>query len=47
VLGPKIPEVNEYHKILAAELSKCVAGKQSPEEACNAIKKQTDNANDI
>ena len=47
VLGPKIPEVNEYHKILAAEVSKCVAGKQSPEEACNAIKKQTDNANDI
>ena len=47
VLGPKIPEVNEYHKILAAEVTKCVAGKQSPEEACKAIKKQTDNVNDI
>jgi multiple sugar transport system substrate-binding protein len=47
VLGPKIPEVNEYHKILAAEVTKCVAGKQSPEDACKAIKKQTDNVNDI
>jgi multiple sugar transport system substrate-binding protein len=47
VLGPKIPENNEYFKIIHAETQKCVAGKQSPEEACKAIKKQTDNANDI
>jgi len=47
VLGPKIPEVNEYHKILHAEVSKCVAGKQSPEDACKAMGKQTDNVHDI
>ena len=46
-LGPKIPENNEYFKIIAAEVTKCVAGKQSPEDACKAIKKQTDNVNDV
>ena len=46
VLGPKIPENNEYFKIIAAEVSKCVAGKQSPEDSCKSIKKQVDNLND-
>ena len=45
VLGPKIPEVNEYHKILATEVQRCVAGELSPEEACEAIREQTDEAN--
>ena len=45
MLGPKIPEVNEYHKILATEVQRCVAGELSPEEACEAIREQTDEAN--
>ena len=47
VLGPKIPEVNEYHKIVATESQKCLAGKQTAEQSCAAIKKQVDNLNDI
>ena len=47
VLGPKIPEVNEYHKIVATESQKCVAGKQSADDACKAIKKQVDTLHDI
>ena len=29
VLGPKIPQANEYHSILAAEVQKCCSGEQS------------------
>ena len=29
VLGPKIPEANEYHQILATEVQKCITGKES------------------
>jgi multiple sugar transport system substrate-binding protein len=47
VLGPKIPEANEYHQIIATESQKCLAGKQSAEEACKAIKPQVDDLNDI
>jgi multiple sugar transport system substrate-binding protein len=47
VLGPKIPEANEYHQIIATESQKCLAGKQSAEEACKAIKQQVDDLNDI
>lgn len=42
VLGPKIPEANEYFSIVAAETQKCVAGKQTPEQACRTIQKKTD-----
>ncbi|MFN0183658.1 MAG: extracellular solute-binding protein [Aquabacterium sp.] len=42
VLGPKIPKTNEYHVILLTEAQKCITGAQSPEEACQAIKAQTD-----
>ena len=43
VLGPKVPEANEYYSIMAAETQQCVAGQVSPEEACNNIKSQIDN----
>jgi multiple sugar transport system substrate-binding protein len=42
VLGPKIPEANEYHKIIATEVQNCVSGKSTAEEACQAIKQQVD-----
>jgi multiple sugar transport system substrate-binding protein len=42
VLGPKIPEANEYHKIVATEVQNCVSGKATAEEACQAIKQQVD-----
>jgi multiple sugar transport system substrate-binding protein len=42
VLGPKIPQANEYHSILAAELQKCLSNEQSPEEACKSIQTQLD-----
>lgn len=45
-LGPKIPEANEYHNIVAAESQNCISGRQSPEETCNNIKSQIDNLND-
>lgn len=38
VLGPKVPEANEYHNIVAAETQRCVSGDISPEEACKNIK---------
>ena len=42
VLGPKVPEANEYHTILAAETQRCLSEEISPEEACNNIKSQID-----
>lgn len=47
VLGPKIPEANEYHQIVAAECQKLVSGSQTAEEACNSIKQQLDSLHDI
>ena len=47
VLGPKIPEANEYHKIIASETQQCLSGKHTPEEACKRIKKQLDQLNDV
>jgi multiple sugar transport system substrate-binding protein len=47
VLGPKIPEVNEYHRILATEVQRCVSGSTTPPEACANIRSQVDNANGI
>lgn len=43
VLGPKVPEANEYHSILAAETQRCLSEQVTPEEACNNIKSQIDN----
>lgn len=47
VLGPKIPEANEYHNILATETQRCVAGELSAEEACESIKEQLDDLHDV
>jgi multiple sugar transport system substrate-binding protein len=47
VLGPKIPEANEYHKIVATETQRCVSGETSAEEACHSIKEQLDELNDV
>jgi multiple sugar transport system substrate-binding protein len=45
VLGPKIPEGNEYHTIVASEVQKCLSGSQSPEETCKALQTQLDELN--
>ncbi len=42
VLGPKIPQSNEYHSILAAEVQKCLSGELSPEDASKSIQTQLD-----
>lgn len=47
VLGPKIPEANEYHQIILTEVQRCVSGKQTAEEACLAIKEQVDDLHDL
>lgn len=47
VLGPKIPEANEYHKIIATEVQNCVSGKSTAEEACASIKEQVDDLHDL
>ncbi|MBB4302703.1 multiple sugar transport system substrate-binding protein [Rhodobium orientis] len=47
VLGPKIPEANEYHNIVAAESQNCLAGRTTPQEACATIKQQIDNLNGV
>ncbi len=45
VLGPKIPNGNEYHSILASEVQKCISGGQSPEEACKSLQTQLNELN--
>ena len=45
VLGPKIPNANEYHSILAAEVQKCLSNEQSPEDTCASIQTQLDDLN--
>jgi multiple sugar transport system substrate-binding protein len=47
VLGPKIPNANEYHQIILTEVQKCISGQQTAEEACQAIKEQTDDLNEV
>ena len=47
VLGPKIPEANEYHQIILTETQRCVSGQQSAEDACLAIKDQVDDMHDL
>lgn len=46
VLGPKIPEANEYHQIILDGVQKCISGKETAEEACQSIKEKTDDLND-
>jgi multiple sugar transport system substrate-binding protein len=45
VLGPKIPNGNEYHSILAAETQKCLSGGSTPEETCKSLQQQLDDLN--
>jgi multiple sugar transport system substrate-binding protein len=45
VLGPKIPNANEYHSILASEVQKCLSNEQTPEEACKSVQTQLDELN--
>ncbi len=47
VLGPKIPEANEYHKIVATEVQRCIAGETTAEEACEEIRSQLDDLNGV
>ena len=47
VLGPKIPEANEYHNIIATETQRCVSGQTGAKEACESIKQQLDDLHDI
>ncbi len=47
VLGPKIPNANEYYSILATEVQRCVAGEVSAEEACESIRYQLDDMHGI
>lgn len=42
VPGPKIPKWNEYSVLQCVECSKCVAGRQSPEDTAKILKKQLD-----
>jgi multiple sugar transport system substrate-binding protein len=46
VLGPKIPQANEYHSIVAAEVQKCLSNEQSAEETCKSLQSQLDELND-
>lgn len=45
VLGPKIPNANEYHSILAGEVQKCLSNSQSPEETCKSLQTQLNELN--
>jgi len=47
VLGPKIPEANEYHNIILTEVQRCVSGETAPDEACEEIRWQVDDLHDI
>jgi multiple sugar transport system substrate-binding protein len=46
VLGPKIPQSNEYYSILAGEVQKCCSGEQTAEETCKSVQTQLDELND-
>lgn len=46
VLGPKIPEANEYHSILASETQQMLSGQKSPADTAAALKEQLDFLND-
>ena len=47
VLGPKIPEANEYYNILLTEVQRCLSGDTEPEEACNELKVQLDDLHEV
>ena len=47
ILGPKIPTDNEYNTIVANEIQKMCAGKQSPAATARSIQHQTDAVNGV
>ena len=47
VLGPKIPQANEYYQIIATELQRCISGQTDPVQACEAIRSQVDDLHDL
>ena len=47
VLGPKIPQANEYHQIIATEVQRCISGQTDAAEACEAIRSQVDDLHDL
>lgn len=47
VLGPKIPEANEYHSIVANETQQMLSGVKSPADTAAALKDQLDFVNGI
>ena len=47
MLGPKIPEANEYHTFILTEAQRCISGELTAEEACEEIRVQVDDLHDI
>lgn len=47
VLGPKIPEANEYHTLIASETQRMLAGAQTPAETAATLQEQLDFLNDV
>ncbi len=45
VLGPKIPEANEYHTLIASETQKLLSNEQSAEETAKSLQTQLDELN--
>ncbi|WP_377295235.1 extracellular solute-binding protein [Rhizobium sp. SG2393] len=45
VLGPKIPEANEYHSLVASETQRMLTGEMSPAETAESLKSQIDELN--
>ncbi len=46
VLGPKIPEANEYHSIIASETQKMLSNDQTPAETAASVQSLLDSLND-
>ena len=46
VLGPKIPEANEYHSIIASETQKMLSNAQTPAETASSLQSLLDSLND-
>lgn len=40
VLGPKIPQANEFHSIIASDTQAMLSGQRTPEETANGLKDQ-------
>ncbi len=45
MLGPKIPEANEYHSLVASETQRMLTGEMSPAETAESLKSQIDELN--